>query len=71
MPLELKLPDLSEPLTLAHIQEFHADLERYIDGRVVQLRRQYPKLPAVTLRQTLTKGCLCATATGLLKKEPQ
>ena len=74
MPLELEKPDLSEddlPLTLVDIQAFHAEFETYINGRVTELRQQYPGLPPGTIRQTLAKGsqCLCLIATRMLKEE--
>jgi hypothetical protein len=77
MSLELKQPDDASQddlsLELIDIQEFHADLEAFIDARVAALRKQFPGLPPQTIRATLAKGsqCLCSIATRMLKEAAQ
>jgi hypothetical protein len=51
------------------IEQFRAELADFIDDRVRRLKKSYPGLPEVTIRQTLVgnSNCECLNALKVLR----
>jgi hypothetical protein len=64
-------PVTASGLTQADIDEFHRQLDEFVDGLVAEQKRQMPNQPVEVLRALLMRGqCKCKAAERLLK-EPQ
>jgi len=57
--------DLAEDIRL-----FRAELEAFIETRVIEMKKSYPTLPIDSLRMDLMKhrNCFCAVAMDILSK---
>jgi len=54
------------------IAAFHAELERYIEGKVEEMKRESPGVPVQVLRNLVSHrapGCPCRQAEELLRSD--
>ncbi|RXG85342.1 hypothetical protein EAS61_36440 [Bradyrhizobium zhanjiangense] len=66
--LKTKTPPLEDRIT-----SFRADLDRFIDERVAELKKQCPGVPEGVLRMGLMgkSGCECRTVLAIKTKDAQ